>query len=161
MADRDALSLEKRRTSGTAWVKSTAYYLDLNSDRGVAAAIPLLLYASKAVSRPATYLLPSESEAVEMPEGGRSPVLVNRFQRDPRARKRCLQLFGTACTVCNFDFERTYGEVGIGFIRVHHLKPLPSLDRNTESARAKTCVRCAQTVMRCFTGRHHHFQLKN
>jgi len=28
--------------------------------------------------------------------------------------------------VCKFNFEETYGEIGKGFIHVHHIKPLAS-----------------------------------
>lgn len=28
------------------------------------------------------------------------------------------------CTACGLDFAKHYGEIGIGFIHVHHLRPL-------------------------------------
>jgi len=70
-------------------------------------------------------LLPSEaaSELVTF-EGGRVLVQVSRFERDPRARKQCISKFGTECSVCGFDFGKKYGEIGKGFIHVHHLRPL-------------------------------------
>jgi len=69
--------------------------------------------------------LPSEvdSELVVV-EGGRTLVQVNRFERDPKARKACIEFFRTRCIVCGFDFRKTYGEIGVGFIHVHHLRPL-------------------------------------
>jgi len=39
------------------------------------------------------------------------------------ARKRCLEHYGTKCTVCGFNFEAVYGELGKRFIHVHHLTP--------------------------------------
>ena len=33
--------------------------------------------------------------------------------------------------VCGFDFEFIYGEIGLSFIEVHHIKPLSSLDEET------------------------------
>ncbi|MGA7858368.1 MAG: HNH endonuclease [Terracidiphilus sp.] len=69
------------------------------------------------------YLFPSEDESALI-EGGRTLVQVNRYERDPRARERCIQIFGVHCTVCGFDFAETYGKIGAGFIHVHHLTPL-------------------------------------
>lgn len=34
---------------------------------------------------------------------------------------------GSACVVCDFDFQRTYGDIGEDFIHVHHLKPLAEI----------------------------------
>src|SRR5262249_26406368 len=47
---------------------------------------------------------------------------VNRYERSPIARQRCLDHHGVTCSVCGFDFEATYGEVAAGFIHVHHLR---------------------------------------
>ena len=57
-------------------------------------------------------------------EGAVSRVLVNRFERDRKARSACLNEKGYACTVCQVDFYESYGELGRGFIHVHHLRPL-------------------------------------
>lgn len=31
------------------------------------------------------------------------------------------------CYICGFNFEETYGPIGMGFIEVHHIKPISSL----------------------------------
>jgi hypothetical protein len=49
-------------------------------------------------------------------------VLVNRYERDPQARKKCIAHYGAKCIICCFDFGRVYGEEVTGFIHVHHLK---------------------------------------
>lgn len=59
-------------------------------------------------------------------EGGRKSVIVNAVERDPRARRECLRFFGHRCQVCDLLFEERYGDVGQGFIHVHHIKPLGS-----------------------------------
>jgi 5-methylcytosine-specific restriction enzyme A len=74
------------------------------------------------------YLLPSEAES-ESFEGGRITVQVSRFERDPVARKRCIQIFGANCVVCGFDFTKTYGKIGAGFIHVHHLRPVSAIGK--------------------------------
>jgi 5-methylcytosine-specific restriction protein A len=57
-------------------------------------------------------------------EGARKTVTVNIYERDPGARRKCIAHWGHSCVVCEFDFEERYGELGSGFIHVHHLKPL-------------------------------------
>jgi predicted HNH restriction endonuclease len=81
-------------------------------------------------SEPTTaYRTPSEEEAVALTEGACITVLVNRFERNRRARRDCIQAFGTACQVCGFDFEKRYGKIGKGFIHVHHLTPIAQVSK--------------------------------
>lgn len=54
-------------------------------------------------------------------EGSVKQTLVNRYERDRRARDKCIEHYGLKCSVCNFDFGETYSEIGAGFIHVHHL----------------------------------------
>jgi 5-methylcytosine-specific restriction protein A len=65
-------------------------------------------------------------------EGARKQVRVNAFERDPRARKKCLEYYGYNCCVCGFNFEEKYGDVGKDFIHVHHLNPLALTDGEYE-----------------------------
>jgi hypothetical protein len=60
-------------------------------------------------------------------EGAVQTIIVNRYERDPEARQRCIEHYGAHCQVCSFDFEEAYGELGEGFIHVHHLLPLASI----------------------------------
>lgn len=115
---------------GTKQLKSGSelYGKDLN-ERGIKKDQPITVASrpdhdvSAQPKKQNVYLLPSETESVSL-EGGRIMVQVNRFERDPTARKRCIQIFGTRCVVCGFDFAKTYGEIGEGFIHVHHVRPL-------------------------------------
>jgi 5-methylcytosine-specific restriction protein A len=73
------------------------------------------------------YMLPEEvgDERGLITEGARKSVLVNIYERDPVARRKCIERWGTNCGVCDFDFGLIYGDdLGRGFIHVHHLKPL-------------------------------------
>lgn len=69
------------------------------------------------------------SESTRYPEGATRSVSVNVYERSSVARMVCLSYHGCACVVCSFDFQATYGELGKGFIHVHHLVPLSSVDR--------------------------------
>ena len=53
-------------------------------------------------------------------------VMVNAYERDPNARRECLERHGTSCKVCNISFEQVYGSIGHGFIHVHHKRQLSS-----------------------------------
>lgn len=60
-------------------------------------------------------------------EGERTTVLVNRYERDRNARDKCIQHHGTTCCACGFDFQAKYGDLGKGFIHVHHIVPLSQI----------------------------------
>jgi len=60
-------------------------------------------------------------------EGAVKRVSVNAYERNPLARKQCIAVHGCRCAACGFDFEAAYGEIGRGFIHVHHLRPLSSI----------------------------------
>jgi 5-methylcytosine-specific restriction protein A len=60
-------------------------------------------------------------------EGAVSRVVVNRFERDPKARQACLDHWGYDCAVCASNLADFYGELGRDFIHVHHLRELSSL----------------------------------
>lgn len=73
-------------------------------------------------------LYPDEIEAgATFLEGAVNQVLVNRYERDPAARKACLTEYGCVCVVCDIDFTEWYGERGAGFIHVHHVTPISQL----------------------------------
>ena len=67
--------------------------------------------------------VPSTSPAVHR-EGAVRRVVVNAYERSAAARRVCLAVHGYDCVVCGFDFRRSYGELGEGFIHVHHLEEL-------------------------------------
>lgn len=62
------------------------------------------------------------SETLE--EGHRRTVTVNKYERSSIARQKCIEEHGLNCAVCNMNFEEVYGEIGKGFIHVHHIVPL-------------------------------------
>lgn len=68
----------------------------------------------------------SEQGAIEeiSVEGAMKNVLTNRYERNSWARDRCLAYYGTACTICGFDFGEVYGPEFTDKIEVHHRKPL-------------------------------------
>lgn len=73
-------------------------------------------------------ILPEEiSETEHVVEGAKKSITVNVYERDPNARRKCIERWGVSCVVCGFDFAKTFGAVGEGYIHVHHLKPLSEI----------------------------------
>jgi 5-methylcytosine-specific restriction enzyme A len=64
---------------------------------------------------------PIEPSPTLYPEGALSQVQINRYERDPKARKECLEAKGYDCVVCGFSFEERYGPLGRSYIHVHHV----------------------------------------
>jgi 5-methylcytosine-specific restriction protein A len=60
-------------------------------------------------------------------EGAKRAVIVNAYERNSKARQLCIEHWGLACSICEMDFKKFYGEVGNGFIHVHHLTPLSQI----------------------------------
>jgi hypothetical protein len=65
-------------------------------------------------------------------EGNVLQILINRYERDPRARKECIKHHGTICVLCGFDFVSVYGNVMGSFTHVHHIKPLSTAGADYE-----------------------------
>ncbi|MEV5116681.1 HNH endonuclease [Peribacillus frigoritolerans] len=70
------------------------------------------------------------SETLE--EGKRKTIRVNVYERNPIARKHCMEHYGAQCKICSLNFEDTYGEVGKDFIHVHHIVPLHEIQQGYE-----------------------------
>lgn len=92
-------------------------------------------------------VFPDEIEETEIYiEGAKKKVSVNTYERNPEARKRCLEVFGTQCRVCGFDFGIKYGKLGEGFIHVHHLIPFSEINEeyklNPIEHLAPVCPNC-------------------
>lgn len=70
--------------------------------------------------------LPTE-DLEELKEGIKRTILVNSYERNPKARQLCVEYWGLSCSVCEINFEKLYGEIGKGFIHVHHLIPVSQI----------------------------------
>ncbi|HIE56198.1 MAG TPA: hypothetical protein EYP90_13670, partial [Chromatiaceae bacterium] len=70
--------------------------------------------------------LPEEIEtSKDIFEGAKKTITINAYERDASARKLCLNHYDSyKCQICEMNFEEIYGELGVNFIHVHHIKPL-------------------------------------
>lgn len=71
---------------------------------------------------------PDDIEDKDLFEGTKKQITVNAYERSSQARQECINKYGYECVICNFDFEKIYGEIGHNFIHVHHIKPLSEID---------------------------------
>ncbi|MEQ1486365.1 HNH endonuclease [Methyloglobulus sp.] len=79
------------------------------------------------------YIFPDEiQDADNYYEGAKRTIAVNSYERNLKARRQCIALYHAICSVCEFDFEKKYGEIGSGFIHVHHLTPLEDIGEKYE-----------------------------
>jgi len=56
--------------------------------------------------------------------GKKVTVVVNKYERDPNKRKKCIDHFGHTCQICGFSFDAKYRDLGYDFCHVHHIEPL-------------------------------------
>jgi len=70
--------------------------------------------------------LPDASK--EYLEGSKKTVTVNTYERNPAARKFCIEHYGAVCFICRFDFSKVYGDEFERMIHVHHLKMISKTD---------------------------------
>ncbi|HWF18236.1 MAG TPA: EVE domain-containing protein [Verrucomicrobiae bacterium] len=62
-------------------------------------------------------------------EGATVQRTVNAYERNPHAKRVCLDHYGYKCSVCLINYAEKYGEIGHACIHVHHLKMLSGIGR--------------------------------
>ncbi len=91
-------------------------------------------------------------------EGSLKTIKVNKYERNPIARHECLAKYGTSCSVCEMNFEEIYGDIGAGFIHVHHIKPLNEIKEdykiNPETDLIPVCPNCHSMLHRKYEGKY-------
>lgn len=117
-----------------AYLKQKGYNIDLTRglcvkeiDRRTFAKLESLLDLAGAKSACAKSSLDTSrvaSEPVLFLEGKSVTTQARRAERNPAAREECIRVHGKVCSVCAFDFQQQYGEIGNGYIQVHHLAPI-------------------------------------
>jgi 5-methylcytosine-specific restriction protein A len=65
-------------------------------------------------------------------EGKSKEIIQTRYERNPQARKTCLKYHGYSCQICDFNFEKYFGEIGKGFIHVHHINSIAEIGKEYE-----------------------------
>jgi len=88
----------------------------------------------------------------EYVEGQKTTRLVSYYERNPNLRAAATAIHGTRCQACGMTFVERYGELGEGFIEVHHLKPVADyggeVSVNPETDMAVVCPNCHRMIHR-------------
>ena len=74
----------------------------------------------------------SLNEINKYPEGSRKQITINAYERNPQARQKCLNHYGTFCQICGFNFGEFYGSEFEGKIHIHHIKPISEINGEYE-----------------------------
>lgn len=79
-------------------------------------------------------------------EGRIKVSYIKQYERNKVNRRKALEIHGTTCMICGFNFEEVYGPRGRGFIEVHHIKPLSENEQevlvNPETDLVCVCSNC-------------------
>lgn len=93
-----------------------------------------------------------EPESQSLPEGAKTRIEVNRYERSRLNRALSVAIHGYRCAVCEFDFFEKYGELGRDFIHIHHVIPVskmgPGYVPNPASDLVPLCPNCHAMVHR-------------
>ncbi len=65
--------------------------------------------------------------SIPLVEGATCRITVNAYERNPEARRQCIEAHGTRCCICKFSFGAVYGPEAEGYIHAHHVKPLSEI----------------------------------
>lgn len=91
-------------------------------------------------------------EEEEFFEGKKHKRLSNYYERNPKLRAKCIEIHGTECKVCGFDFKIFYGNLGKDYIEVHHKNPVSQLTGETlvdpEKDMTVLCSNCHRMIHR-------------
>lgn len=64
-----------------------------------------------------------ESNYLPSKEGKEKTRIQTYYERRPKLRAAAIEFHGTTCKICSFDFGKKYGQIGEGYIEIHHLIP--------------------------------------
>lgn len=95
------------------------------------------------------------SDEVEFPEGAKKRVEVNRYERDPEARRLRLEHDDYTCQVCDLRFEDRYGEFAREYMHVHHVVPLSQI-ADHENHVVDPLTDLVAVCPNCHAMLHHH-----
>lgn len=73
---------------------------------------------------PALPNINEDYESYDIEEGKKKKRYTTYYERNPFYRNKAIEYHGLSCMVCGFNFEKIFGNLGKGFIHVHHNKPI-------------------------------------
>jgi putative restriction endonuclease len=94
-------------------------------------------------SAPVNDLFQGSDESLTSFEGESKSIMTTVYERNPALRQKAIDHHGYTCMACDFSFEETYGKWGIGFVHVHHIKPLSTTGIVAINPKEDLIVLCA------------------
>lgn len=83
-----------------------------------------IIWRARMAADSASQPLAEEVSGLGYAEGAVRTINVDARERNPAARRACIEHWGTACSICGMSFGEFYGPIAEGFVHVHHLIPL-------------------------------------
>ncbi|AKQ44434.1 hypothetical protein TH63_00345 [Rufibacter radiotolerans] len=84
-----------------------------------------------------------EGELESYQEGDPKKRYTTIYERNSALRQKAIEVHGTTCQACHFNFKEFYGEIGEGYIHVHHLRPISDAkERIFVNPKTDLCVLC-------------------
>lgn len=71
-----------------------------------------------------------EKISVGETEGADYYTIVKKYERSRINRAACIEINGTDCKICGFNFKEHYGNLGEGYIHIHHVVPISQLGKD-------------------------------
>ncbi len=104
------------------------------------------LYIKELIDGESLNRLDSPNSDDKYVEGQLKEHLVTSRERDPKARRKCIEKYGYVCQVCGINLERVYGPVAKDYIHVHHIHFISDIDGehtvNPEEDLITVCPNC-------------------
>jgi 5-methylcytosine-specific restriction enzyme A len=89
----------------------------------------------------------NQDEEAEFPEGKilyRLHKYRERNSTEVKKKKRiALENNKLHCEICEFDFQKTYGELGVGYIECHHTLPISEYQEDTKTKPSDLILVCS------------------
>jgi len=107
--------------------------------------------ALSTVDKPKKALVFDEDAVIT--EGGKRNATSQMYQRSHALREAAIEHYATEgglkCAVCGFSFEDTYGELGDGYIEIHHRKPIFTYEEDEELSLSEALQGVAPVCSNC------------
>lgn len=148
---KDKKSRETILNAFIAWTEKVDKYPILEKferDQKATKGFELLVHKSL-LNEEKKYVPKVKSNQELLDEGFKHQIIKEVTYRNKKIIALAKEHHGTICMVCNFDFGKTYGSHGEGFIEMHHLFPIAEGTRKTSVEDLRpVCANCHRMLHR-------------
>lgn len=68
-----------------------------------------------------------------------------KYERNLKNRSRAIEIHGTTCCICDFNFNDFYGEeIAMNYIEIYHLEPVSKIEKIIDPSKdlVPVCSNC-------------------